>query len=172
MKKKKKDKKVVEEDNYINRFIAYLAFFLIMLIVGYLIVGIFVNKSISFNKNKDKEEEEEKEVVIDNSTILAGEIFDQKEEEYYVLIYNVNDSDSLFVNWLNAYKGKEDALTVYIVDSSKKLNANFLVEKDSNTSPSGYDDLRIKSPTLIKVQNKNVSLYVEGEEDIKNIFKN
>ena len=170
MKNKKKEKKVVEDENYVNRFITYLAMLLVILIAGYLIVGIFVTKSISFKK--DKTEEEETEVIIDNTTILAGEIFDQKESEYYVLIYDVDDKSSIITNWFNAYKNKVDAIPVYVVDSKLKLNANFIVEKDSNTNPTGYSDLRIKNPTLIKVQDKTVTQYIEGDEEIKNIFKN
>lgn len=140
-----------------------------MLIRSYLFIGIFVTKSINFGK-KDKEEKEE--VTIDNTTILAGEIFDQKEEEYYVLVYNASEEKNILTSWKGVYSGKSGSLKVYVVDSSKKLNGNFIVEKDSNPSATGYDDLKIVSPTLIKVNNKAISEYTEGEEAIKNIFKN
>lgn len=168
MKNKKKDKKIVEEENYINRFIFTIGTLLIILIIGYLIIGIFVNKSISFKKDT----EEKEEVTIDNKTILAGSIFDQKENEYYVLVYDAKDEKGILGNWKSVYESKDNALTVYVVDSSKKLNANFLVDNDSNPTPTGYSDLKIKSPTLIKINNGNVTEYTEGEEAIKNIFKN
>ena len=169
MKKKKKQEKRVEEENYVNRFIMTIGILLIILIAGYLIIGIFVNKTISFNK---EDEEEKEEVKIDNTTILAGEIFDQKEEEYYVLVYDTTDTKSILPNWKSNYEGSENTLTVYVVDSSKKLNANFIVDKNSNTNPTSYSNLKIKSPTLIKIKNKEVIEYTEGEEAIKNIFKN
>ena len=169
MKKNKKEKNIVEDGNYVNRFITYLFIFLLLLIAGYLFIGIFVNKTISFKKNKDKEEKEE--IKIDNSTILAGEIFDQKEEEYYVLIYNPSDEQSIIKPWKGLYEGKTDALKVYVVDSTERLNGNFIVDKDSNKNATSYEELKIKEPTLIKVSNKTISEYIEGEDAIKNIFK-
>lgn len=169
MKKKKKEKNFEEETNYVNRFILYLLIFLIILIIGYLIIGIFVNKTISFNK---KDTKETSEVTIDNKTILAGEIFDQKEDEYYVLVYNKNEENSILGTWKGAYSGKENALKIYEVDSETKLNGNFIVKENSNKDAQSYSELRIISPTLIKINNKKIVEYIEGEEQIKNIFKN
>ena len=169
MKKKKKEKNFEEETNYVSRFILYLLIFLILLIIGYLIIGIFVNKTISFNK---KDTKETSEVTIDNNTILAGEIFDQKEDEYYVLVYNKNEENSILGTWKGAYSGKENALKIYEVDSETKLNGNFIVKENSNKDAQSYSELRIISPTLIKINNKKIVEYIEGEEQIKNIFKN
>ena len=168
MKKNKKKENIVEDNNYANRIVFTIFVLLIVFIAGYLIIGIFVNKSITFGK-KDKEEKEE--VTIDNNVILAGQIFDQKEDEYYVLVYDKSDTKSILSNWKNVYSNKEDALKVYEVDSKEKLNSNYIVDKDSNKTPTNYSDLKIKSPTLIKVSNKSVSEYTEGEDEIKNIFK-
>ena len=169
MKKKKKEKNFEEETNYVSRFILYLLIFLILLIIGYLIIGIFVNKTISFNK---KDTKETSEVTIDNKTILAGEIFDQKEDEYYVLVYNKNEENSILGTWKGVYSGKENALKIYEVDSETKLNGNFIVKENSNKDAQSYSELRIVSPTLIKINNKKIVEYIEGEEQIKNIFKN
>lgn len=169
MKKKKKEKNFEEETNYVSRFILYLLIFLILLIIGYLIIGIFVNKTISFNK---KDTKENSKVTIDNNTILAGEIFDQKEDEYYVLVYNKNEENSILGTWKGAYSGKENALKIYEVDSETKLNGNFIVKENSNKDAQSYSELRIISPTLIKINNKKIVEYIEGEEQIKNIFKN
>lgn len=168
MKKNKKKNNIVEEENYVNRFIFTIFILLIVFIVGYLLVGIFVNKTITFGK---KEEAKKEEVTIDNKTILAGQIFDQKDEEYYVLVYDASDEDGILNSWKGTYTGKENALPLYVVDSSVKLNANYLVEKDSNKTPTGYSDLKIKSPSLIKISNKEVTEYTEGEEEIIKIFK-
>ena len=169
MKKKKKEKNFEEETNYVSRFILYLLIFLILLIIGYLIIGIFVNKTISFNKKGTKETSK---VTIDNNTILAGEIFDQKEDEYYVLVYNKNEENSILGTWKGVYSGKENALKIYEVDSETKLNGNFIVKENSNKDAQSYSELRIVSPTLIKINNKKIVEYIEGEEQIKNIFKN
>lgn len=170
VKNNKKERKITEEENYFSRFVMLLAFLLISLIIGYLVIGIFVNKTITFNK--DKEEDKLEEATIDNSKILAGQIFDQKDNSYYVLVYDLSDDKTLVRDWASLYEKDENALTIYVVDSSKKLNSNYIVTKDSNTNPTSYSDLKIISPTLIKIENKKVSEYVEGETSIKDYFKN
>ena len=171
LKKLKKDKKsrnsnIESDTNYFNRFVMTMGLLLAVLIVGYLLIGIFVNGTIFNNKEEEKEE-----VVINNEYILAGQIFDQKEEAYYVLVYNKNEKNQFIDSWKGKYSGTTDALPIYIVDISNALNNSFIVEKDSNPNPTGYDDLKIKSPTLLKIENKAVVEYVEGSENIENVFK-
>ena len=163
-KKKKREKNIIEEENYFSRFISTLLLIIVLLVVGYLVIGIFFTKTIKFGK--DKEEEETKEVTIDNSTILASQIFDQKEDEYYVLIYNVSEDKMTLKDWSSLYSEKEDSKKIYVVDSSKKINNKYLTTEEGNRSPSSYDDLKIKSPSLIKINNKKVESYFEGEKEI------
>ena len=60
---------------------------------------------------------------------------------------------------------------MYIVDSENKLNAKYIVEKDSNKNPTSLEDLKVKSPTLIKIEDGKVTLYIEGIEEVKNELK-
>lgn len=167
MKKQKKEYEATEEENYLSRFMFTIAMLIIILLVLYLVVGLFVTKTIDFNKKEEPKET----VSIDNSTILMGEIFDQKDEEYYVLVYDKTDKTSQISNYMSLYQGKENALKVYVVDSSLSFNKKYIVEKNSNKSPNGYEDLKVVSPTLIKVSNKSVTEYNEGFDSIKEIFK-
>ena len=168
MKKNKKKNSVEVEDNYVNSFIFALLSLIVIFVAGYLVIGIFVTKTISF---KEKEETKE-EITIDNDTILLGQLFEQKDSEYYVLVYDVTDEKNILTSWKNSYNGKENALKVYVVDSENKLNGKYLVEKDSNKNASSYEELKVKAPTLIKVSDKKITEYIEGEEAIKNVFKN
>ena len=167
--KKNKNKNIETETNYVSRFVMTIGLLLAILVVGYLLIGIFINKTL-FNSK----EEEVQEVTIDNNTILAGQIFDQKEDSYYVLIYNKNDKNNTFIdNWKSNYTSKnENPLSIYIVDPTNSLNKSYIVDKDSNTNPSSYEDLKIVNPTLIKIENKEVKEYIEGRENIENAFKN
>lgn len=165
MKKEKKEKNTVTETNYVNRFVMTLGLVLIAVIGSYLFIGIFITKTIKFGDDK-----EETEIVIDNKTILAGQIFDQNEEEYYVLVYDTSDTKTMLGNWKSKYEGTTDALKVYVVNPKVSLNNKYIVKDNSNTSPTGYEDLKIKAPTLIKISNKSVAEYIEGENEIKNIF--
>ena len=167
MKKQKKNYELDEEQNYLSRFIMTIGLIILLLIALYLIVGIFVTKTIDFSKK----EEEKTEVQIDNSTIFLSSLFDQKDESYYVLIYDKKDTTSNVEKFLSLYKNKSDALTVYTVDSSQSFNSKYIVEKDSNKDPKTIDDLKVISPTLIKIENKEVVEYNEGMDSIIEVFK-
>jgi hypothetical protein len=169
IKKQKRDFNDEEEKSFINRFIMTIGMVLIALVALYLFIGIFVTKSITFGK--DKTEEEKEEVSIDNSTILASQIFNQKEEEYYVLVYNPSDKVYNLEQFIELYQNKEEKLTLYKVDSTKKFNSNYIVEKDSNKNPTSIEDLKIISPTLIKISSGSVAEYIEGFEEVKNVLK-
>jgi len=168
IKKQKRDYNEDEEKSIVSRFVMTIGLVLVALVALYLFVGIFITKTITF-----KEKKEEKETVnIDKTTILASQIFDQKEEEYFVLVYNPEDKVKNIEQFLSLYNSKSDSIKVYKVDSSKKFNSNYIVEEDSNKNPSNYSELRIVSPSLIKINNKNVVEYYEGFEEVKNVFKN
>ena len=168
IKKQKRDYNEDEEKSIVSRFVMTIGLVLVALVALYLFVGIFITKTITF-----KEKKEEKETVnIDKTTILASQIFDQKEEEYFVLVYNPEDKVKNIEQFLSLYKSKTDSIKVYKVDSTKKFNSNYIVEEDSNKNPSNYSELRIVSPSLIKINNKNVVEYYEGFEEVKNVFKN
>ena len=167
MKKQKKNYEMDEERNYLSRFVMTLGLIIILLIALYLIVGIFVTKTIDFKKKEETKEE----VSIDNSTILMGEIFNQKDSVYYVLVYDKKDEKSSIDKFLSLYNGKSDKITLYTVDSSLSFNSKYIVEKDSNKNPTSYDDLKVISPTLMKIENKSVTEYYEGFDSIKEILK-
>ena len=153
-------------DNYF-KFITTLTILLILFILTYLLMGVFYTKEIDFNKK----DENKSEVNIDNKTIMLGQLFDQSEEEYYVLVYDVSDKESLIKSWISIYESSEGALTVYKVDSSKKFNSNYITKENSNKDATGLDNLKVISPTLIKVKNKTIVGYIEGEDEIINVFK-
>ena len=154
IKKQKRDYNEDEEKSIVSRFVMTIGLVLVALVALYLFVGIFITKTITF-----KEKKEEKETVnIDKTTILASQIFDQKEEEYFVLVYNPEDKVKNIEQFLSLYKSKSGSIKVYKVDSSKKFNSSYIVE--------------VVSPSLIKINNKNVVEYYEGFEEVKNVFKN
>ena len=165
--KDRKDTKAKEEKDVYFKFITTLAILLILFILAYFVMGYFYTKEINFD---DKKEEKE-EISIDNKTIMLGQMFDQSDKEYYVLIYDLEDEDSVIKSWVSTYESSEDAIALYKVDSTKKFNSQYIVEKDSNKSATDLSNLKVISPTLIKVSDKKITQYVEGEDDIVNILK-
>ena len=156
-----------EKDNYF-KFITTLALLLIVFIVSYFLIGLFYTNEISFNKEEDETKEE---VNIDNNTIMIGQMFELSEREYYVLVYDMSDEDSSITSWESAYSSKDDALKVFKVDSSKKFNSKYIVKNGGNKSATSLSDLKVVSPTLIKIENKKITEYIEGEDNIINTLK-
>ena len=169
MKNIQKDKKETASEGKDTsfKFVTTLAILLIVFIASYFLIGYFYTGEIDFSSKEDTKED----VNIDNDTIMIGQMFDQSKDEYYVLIYDVSDDKSFIKTWLPKYQGKEDALTIYTVDSSKKFNSSYLVDEGSNKSATGLSDLKVIAPTLIKISNKQITEYVEGEDEIVSIFK-
>jgi hypothetical protein len=168
LRKQKREYNNEEEKNVLNRFVMTIGIVLLALVLLYLFIGIFITKTITFGKGKDDVEET---VAIDNSTILASKIFEQKDDEYFVLVYDPNEKVEDLTNYISIYQGKSDAIKLYKVDSTKKFNGDFIVTSDSNKNPTSYKELRIISPSLIKISSKSVVEYYEGFEEVKNVFK-
>ena len=89
-----------------------------------------------------------------------------------VVIYDINDTDNKTIsNYINLYKGKHTASTIYSVDSKNKMNAKYIVEKDSNKEAKSIEELKVVSPTLIKVVDGKITEYHEGKDEVKSILK-
>lgn len=166
--KDKKDTTIKEEKDGYFKFITTLAILLIVFLISYFALGLFYTKEIDLKK---KTKETKDEVNIDNNTIMLGQLFDQAKDEYYVLIYDLSDEESSIPNWQSTYESSEGALSIYVVDSSKKFNSQYIVKENSNKNATSLSDLKVISPTLIKVNNKSITEYIEGEDNIVNKFK-
>ena len=158
-----------EKDSFF-KFITTLMVMILIFILVYFLVGVFYTKEIDFKSDKDNESKDE--VTVDNSTITLGQLFDQSQDEYYVLVYDVNDDKSIIPSWLSIFESKNSNATIYKVDSKNKFNSEFLTNENGNKNATTYSNLKVKSPTLIKINNKSISEYIEGEDNIKEYFKN
>ena len=169
LKNEKKARRNIEDnENYVTRFIGTIFGVLVFLVIGYLLIGIFVTKTIKLGKK----DEEKPAVTIDSSIILLSNILKQVEAEYMVVIYDINDTDNKTIsNYINLYKGKHTASTIYSVDSKNKMNAKYIVEKDSNKEAKSIEELKVVSPTLIKVVDGKITEYHEGKDEVKSILK-
>jgi len=165
--KETKNNKPEEEKDNSFKFITTLAVLLILFILSYFLIGYFYTKEINFSKEKEKKED----INIDNDTIMLGQLFDQSDNEYYVLIYNPEDKVSSISSWLGSYQSGSDNTKLYKVDSTKGFNAKYIVKKDSNKQATNVNELKVIEPTLIKVSNKSIADYIEGEDGIVKILK-
>lgn len=123
--------------------------------VAYFLMGI-ITGDIKLGK------EQEKVTEIQYDEILAERTFDQKDTEYYVVFYNFSEEDMLLDAIIeNLGYTKE----VYKVDLDKKFNVSYIGEV--NNTPTSLENLKVKSPTLIKIKNGKSNKVVVGVDSIK-----
>lgn len=143
-----------------------LVFFIILfLLVIYYLLAVFVTKEIDISSkgaNDDKQTVENQTAVSDK--ILASNIFNQKDEAYYVYFYDFNSKDEQDdLSSLISEKIKEK---VYKVDTGSGLNSKYVTDKEGNTKAKNLEDLKVISNTLIKIENDKITEYYEGKNTI------
>lgn len=142
-----------------QKFIKILIMLIIICVVVYISIGLFVTKEIKwFGNNLENN-------VVDtvSNKIIASAIFKQKEEEYYVYFYNFEETNS---NIESTISSKLTDYKVYRVDTNSSLNQNYVSEDSSNPSAKSLEELKVKTPTLIKIINDQIVSYYETEDNI------
>ncbi len=132
--------------------------------VGVLIVFalVLIGSKIAMGEIKFNKKTEEKETVINYQEIIAGQTFNRKEDEYYVLFYNFSDKDaSYYQSLMQNYQYKTNHLSIYTVDLEKKMNSVYAEES-----------LEVSNPTLLKISNSEVSDRYAGKDSIVEFFNN
>jgi len=158
----------VVESHQIKNFIITTVSLLVVLGLIYVGSALFITKELQwFGLNKGEINDVDDTQGIKN-TILAKQIFNQKEEEYYVYFYDFdNEKDDLSVTNLVNDKLTNDK--VYKVDISNALNSNYITENNSNKKAKKLEDLKVKNYTLLKISGDKIVKYYEKEDIIKEL---
>lgn len=160
---KKNNKTINKEEESLNlklsTIITLVVSVLVILVVLYYVIAIFITKEIKVSWINNNENTTTKQV---ENRILAKNTFNQEEDTYYVYFYDFNDSDE---NIEGAIGGLFD-YTIYRVDTSSALNKNYITDTDSNRKATSIEDLKVKSPTFIKVSADKIVSYYEGSSEI------
>lgn len=101
------------------------------------------------------------ETSFDYSKILAGQTFNRKEEEYYVVFYDFKTQSEL-----KELISKITTVKIYGVDLSLGNNKSILSDV-GNPNASSANELKVNGTTLIKINSGNNYEYVEGVQDVK-----
>jgi len=166
---KNKNKKLKEKelDTSIKgiTLIKLVGFVVIFLFVIYYILAVFVTKEIEIsNKEEEKStitESTDTENGVSNK-ILASNIFNQKEEAYYVYFYDFNDENEVVSGIISGMTEK----TIYKVDTSSSLNSKYVTEDKGNKSAKNLEELKVINPTVIKIEADKIVKYYEGNDEI------
>lgn len=174
MQKKKKQKlnyeKNYESDNEVLKIVKILVGVILFLVVFYFLAMIMTGEIKLGNKNKKEEEVTE----IQYDEILAGETFKQRSSEYYVIYFNFSEKiASTYLAYRDGYVGKTDHFPMYMVDLEKGFNTRYVTKEDEEREgyPENIDDLRVTSPTVLKVKDRKVVERIEGKDEVKEFLK-
>lgn len=148
-------REIPKEENQIKKLIGITILLVVLVGVIYLISALFITKELDWFDNKEEETN-----TLTTNTILASEIFKQKEETYYVYFYDYTDEDTQITSTIN---NKLSSDKVYKVDTNSALN-NKYVSETSNKNATSLEELQVKSPTLIKVNGESIVEYYEADE--------
>lgn len=167
-KKIKIDKIKTEEQEQIERFIK------ILLIILLAVVGIYLFTKFVINKEKNNDEMSVTAGVIDYNKLIVGNILTQNYDEYYVFIYNGNDSEAIYYSSLvDKYMAEDNAQKVYWVDLSNTLNEKFIAknEEEVNIDAKSVSEFKFGEYTLLKIKNKKIVKYIDNVNDAKKELK-
>ncbi len=177
----KKDKKKIsnsvtgnsfmEQNSEIVSLFKILIGVIIIIGVSYFVIALMNG---DFKKKDDTTDDTNEEVnsEIQNEKILASSIFEKNEKEFYVFVYNGDDSKADYYSTLYSdYKNATDSLPIFWVDLSDKLNSDVVVQKDEKTNKYAQklSELRLESPTLIYMKDHRNKKYREGDEAINKL---
>lgn len=177
MAKNKKVKKVEKKTGFLENKLEFsdeMTTFvktLTIVIVSFLIIlslTLLLSKLGVFDSGYTKPSNET--TVISYEEIIIGDLFNRTESEYYVVLDNFEDKtgDIYLLSKLNEYS---KSIPLYKIDMKDGMNKNY-VSETGNSYANRVEDLKIKTPTLIKISNGNNILYIEGTDNIVNeLFK-
>lgn len=134
-------------------------------------VTALVSGEIKFGKDNDEVTEE---TTIQYEEIIAGQILNRNQDEYYVLLFNFTDTfASYYLSLKDTYVENDDALPFYIVDLEKHVNESIVAtdENEYKANVSNISDLKVTNPTILKVKNHKVVKNITGRENILKFFE-
>ena len=163
--KKQKNKKIeVKEESYSVQTMLKLILVILIAFIAFYLITYFVVK-------EKKGETVVNEVTeIDTSTITFNGLLNRKETEYYVLAYDSNiDNDktdyiTLYKNYINKYKSKEDSLSFYMIDIRDAFNKSY-IDETLNISDN-LDELKVNDEVLFKIKEGKIEKTYIGNENI------
>ncbi len=141
-----------------------------LVIIVTVIFVIFYGITVLINKEEEnKGNNNEQTASVQYDEILIGNILKQPNDEYYVMIYDADDYDSIvYSSYLQLYKKKEDSLRLYTAQLNEIFNKIFQAE-ESNLDVSKIEQLKVKSSALLRIKKGKIVAHYEGEQIIEHL---
>lgn len=156
-KESKRIEEVISEDsNFMDKF--FIVSGVILFLLCFYILTVYIT-----NKNTDSDNKNNTNTVeVSDDQIILGRSLSMGKGDYYVVYYTVDNTTMAEI--VNNYNGE---LPLYKVNMSDAFNSKYSTDGESNKNPSKVSEFKVNGPTLIKVSNKKVVDYIEGEESIR-----
>lgn len=175
-KNRRNNKKISYSDD--NQLLSLLKIILVLVVI----FGLFYGLTVLRTMDKDSKKNDDKETIIQYDEILIGTILNQKANDYYVLVTDLNADDySKYETYVDSFDGNPK-VRVYTSDIKNIFNKSYT--GDSNVTKyvgkTKIDGLLLDGDCLIHVEkvkdkkgnkvNKITEIFV-GEEKILAEFK-
>ncbi len=144
-----------------------------LIILVTVVTGVFLAfYGITIFMNFDKDEEiVETPATVQYKEILLGNILNQKEEEYYVVLSKNKEFNLLtYELWMSNYEEVEESLKTYIVNIDSPFNDKFISD-ETNLEVDDINDLKVNDDALLKIEDNEVVDVIEGRDEIIEYFK-
>lgn len=136
---------------------------IIIVVAVVLLVGMYFLTTVILNKDSD-DNSKITEDAIQYDEILAGESFNQSEDEYYVIYYDSSNEYSVISSLISSYQLNNSDTKLYSVDLADGMNKKYVT--DGNIVTDNASSLRVKDTTLLKFNNGEVSEVITDTNEI------
>lgn len=144
---------------------------IIIVIVSAIFLVFYGITLLTSKKHETKHTTEVKEETIQYDEIMIGQILNQNEKQYYVLIKNSkNVYNNLFTTYLKSYASSENSIKYYTADLDNSLNSSY-VANDTKIDKTNFYNSKFGDTTLILIKNKKVNKTYTSDEEILNVLK-
>ena len=126
---------------------------IIIVVAVILLVAMYFLTTFILN-NDDTEEEKITENTIQYDEILAGQSFNQSDDEYYVIYYDSTDEYSTIGSLISSYQLNNTDVKLYSVDLSNGMNSKYVTDSDVVTD--NASSLKVKDTTLLRFEDGEV----------------
>lgn len=136
---------------------------IIVVIVAIFIVFYILTVLTTGSKKGEYSKKQTTPAIIQYDELLLGTIYNQKENNYYILIKEENDPYiELFEGLLSQQKSKEGGIPYYTVNLSSAFNQKYIGDVSSFDS----NHLKVIGTTLLKITEHNIVERYETSETI------
>lgn len=165
--KMKQDKYISDDAKEMRRFVIILFSVIIFVLAVYGVSRMFIDEEDNgYVRNTTAG-------VIDYDMVSVGTMLNRRLDEYYVAIYDEDNPKAIYYSTIiSLYADNDDAIKVYYCNLGNYLNQAYKASEGEQTNPdaTSISELALGELTLIKVEDGEISEYLEGLDAIREEF--